>query len=529
MKTRNYSDVLVIGTGIAGLTAALEAADRGLNVHILTKTADPAESNTLYAQGGIVGPGENDTAELLYNDIIKAGSYINNREAVHLIAEKGPGMIEEFLVSRAAVRFSADRDGKFELTREAAHSVRRILHSRDKTGFAISKSLLAAVREHERIEFYTSAMALDLISNCHHSVDHQERYKKKKIIGAYVLDIESRQVVSFFAPAVIIAAGGVGAIYQHTSNPSCATGDGIAMAWRTGALVINSEYVQFHPTTLYHRDSENFLISESLRGEGAVLLNRRREPFMKRYNKELKDLAPRDEVSRAIYTEMEETGSDCVYLDGRNIDDLDLAERFPQINETCSKLDIDIAKELIPVVPAAHYFCGGIKTDLSGFTGIDGLYAVGESACTGLHGANRLASVSLLEGVVFGMRAAERIYEVKGKNDSKLLETIPDWVYPGKEESFDSILIHSDMITIKAIMWNYVGIKRTQKRLERALADLNYLRHRIERFYKQAHVTREIVELRNAVETAIIIAKAALSNPKSQGCHYISERSNKHG
>ncbi|MBB6479023.1 L-aspartate oxidase [Spirochaeta isovalerica] len=524
MELRNYSDVLVIGTGVAGLCAAIEAADNGLKVSLITKNSDPAESNTLYAQGGIVGPGYDDSPDLIFQDILKAGSYINNRDAVRLVAEEGPAMVEQFLVDRVNVRFSRDEKGGYELTREAAHSVRRILHSRDKTGFALSKGLLSTALEHENISFHSSLMALDLISNCHHSSDHQQKYRKNSILGAYVLDEEKRKVISFFAPSVIIATGGVGALYEHTSNPSCATGDGIAMAYRAGASVINSEYIQFHPTTLYHRDSENFLISESLRGEGAVLLNRYRQPFMNRYNKELKDLAPRDEVSRAIYNEMEETGSDCVYLDAREIKEHKLDERFPQIFDTCRKLDIDIREDLIPVVPAAHYFCGGIKTDLDGSAGIDGLYAVGESACTGLHGANRLASISLLEGVVFGLRAARHIAAQDRRNVASLIETIPDWVYPRKEESFDSILIDSDMETIRTVMWNYVGIRRSKKRLERALADLNYLRHRVEKFYKQSYVTREIVELRNAVETAIIITRGALSNPKSLGCHYIPDK-----
>lgn len=526
MDLRNFSDVLVIGTGIAGLSAALEAADQGLAVSLITKNEDPAESNTLYAQGGIVGPGENDSPELINSDILKAGSYINNREAVQLVSKEGPEIIKRFLVDRVGVRFSVDLAGDFELTREAAHSVRRILHSRDKTGVAISKALLDSVKRHKKISFFTSAMALDLISNCHHSTDHQQRYRKKKIIGAYVLDIKNQNVVSFFAPSVIIASGGVGALYEHTSNPTCATGDGIAMAYRAGAEIINSEYVQFHPTTLYHRDSDNFLISESLRGEGAILLNRDGEAFMRRYNKELKDLAPRDEVSRAIYNEMEEKGTDCVYLDARHIENHKLDERFPQIFETCASLGIDIRKDLIPVVPAAHYFCGGIKTDLYGKTEIDGLYAVGEAACTGLHGANRLASVSLLEGAVLGIRAAENIASRENREINQLVEAIPDWVYPGKEESFDSILINSDKETIRTVMWNYVGIRRSNKRLERALADLNYLHHRIVRFYKQAYVIREIVELRNSVETAIIITKGALSNPKSLGCHYIPNKGN---
>lgn len=529
MELRYYSDVLVLGTGIAGLTAAIEAADKGLKVHVLTKNDDPAESNTLYAQGGIVGPSDDDTPELLSADILKAGSYMNNREAVDLISSEGPRITKKFLVDRIGVDFSRQEDDSFELTREGAHSVRRILHSRDKTGFAISGALRKAVSEHENIELFTSTMALDLITNCHNSMDSQERYRKKKVIGAYALECSSEKVITFFAPSVLIATGGVGAVYQHTSNPSSATGDGIAMAYRSGAAVINAEYLQFHPTTLFHRDSENFLISESLRGEGAILLNRKRKAFMSRYNKELKDLAPRDEVSRAIYNEMELTGSSCVYLDARGIDNINLKERFPQIYGTCKELEIDIRKDLIPVVPAAHYFCGGIKADLDGKTEIEGLYAAGEAACTGLHGANRLASVSLLEGVVAGIKAAGHMVDRGASNDMKLLETIPDWVYPRKEESFDSILIDSDMITIRTIMWNYVGIRRSEKRLERALADLNYLKHRIEKFYKQSYITREVVELRNSVEISIIIAKAALSNPRSLGCHYMPDKGDANG
>ncbi|MBI9097753.1 MAG: L-aspartate oxidase [Spirochaetaceae bacterium] len=524
MDSRRFSDVLIIGAGIAGFTTAIEAAEKGLTVHILTKSDDPRISNTRYAQGGIVGSGPDDNPELFYDDIMRAGCYINNREAVQFISRKGPEFVSRFLVRKIGVEFSRDEKGKHELTREAAHSVRRILHSRDKTGVAITEALFNCAREHKNIEIFRSSVALDLITNCHHSLESQQRYKKKKVIGAYVLDCHSGNVLTCFAGAVVIACGGIGHLYQHTSNPSIATGDGVSMAYRSGAEIINAEYIQFHPTTLYHRDSDNFLISESLRGEGAILVNNKYEPFMKRYNKELKDLAPRDEVSRAIYNEMEQSGADCVYLDARNIQNLNLKERFPHIFHTCFNLGIDIRTDLIPVVPAAHYFCGGIKVDLQGQTEVEGLYAVGESACTGLHGANRLASVSLMEGVVFGIKAAEKINDSNYKIDESLTDTIPDWVFPRIEENFDSILIGSDMITIQTIMWNYVGIKRSGKRLQRALADLNYLRHRIERFYQMSYITREVVELRNAVETAAIIARAALANRKSLGCHYIPEK-----
>lgn len=524
MEKRRYCDVLIIGAGVAGLSAALEAADRGLNVHIHTKNFNLEESNTFYAQGGVVGPAPNDSPQLLYEDIVKAGCYINNRKVVSYISEKGPSILNKFLVDHVGVDFFKDEEGLHQFTREAAHSVRRILHAKDKTGQVISRRLLKMAHEHDNIRLIKSSVALDLITNCHHSQDCQQRYEEKRVLGVYCLDRISGDVVSSFAGAVIIATGGIGNLYQHSTNPSSATGDGIAMAYRAGCDVVNSEYVQFHPTTLFHKDSGNFLISESLRGEGAVLLNCTGETFMERYNKELKDMAPRDEVSRAIYNEMEITDSDCVYIDARNIKNIDLKERFPQIFNTCLKLGIDIRTDLIPVVPAAHYFCGGIKVNLKGETAVSGLYAVGEAACTGLHGANRLASVSLLEGVVFGTFTAENICNCIKYSDEKLLATIPDWINPRSEEKFDSILIGSDLITIQTIMWNYVGIKRSIKRLQRALSDLNYLRHRIERFYKTSYVTVEIVSLRNSVETALLITKAALSNPKSLGCHYIPEK-----
>ena len=521
MSTREFSDIVIIGAGIAGLSAAIEAADRGLKVHVLSKNKNLKESNTYYAQGGIVGASKYDSAQLLYKDILRAGCYINNRKAVRFVSEKGPELINKFLIERIGVDFSTDETGQHQFTREAAHSVRRILHSKDKTGYAITEALLKSAEANKNIRIFNCSVALDLITNCHHSMDSQQRYLEKKAIGVYSLDSHTGEVISFFAGSIIIASGGMGNLYQHTSNPASATGDGIAMAYRAGADIINSEYIQFHPTTLFHRDINNFLISESLRGEGAVLINSAHEPFMHRYNKELKDLAPRDEVSRAIYTEMEKSGSDCVYLDARHIKNLDVKERFPNIYETCISLGIDIRNDLIPVVPAAHYYCGGIKVNLQGQTSISGLYAIGEAACTGLHVANRLASVSLLEGAFFGISIAELISRINENPDDELVETIPNWIYPRKEENFDSILIGSDMITIQTIMWNYVGIKRSEKRLLRAVSDLDYLRHRIERFYKQSYVTREIVELRNSVETATLITRAALGNPKSLGCHYI--------
>jgi L-aspartate oxidase len=300
-------------------------------------------------------------------------------------------------------------------------------------------------------------------------------------------------------------------------------GDGIAMAYRIGAEIVNAEYIQFHPTILYHRDVKRFLISESLRGEGARLKNRKGEYFMATYAPVLKSLAPRDEVSRAIFREMEIEGSDYVWLDTQFVTDMSLEERFPAIYRKCKEVGIDIEKESIPVVPAAHYFCGGIKVNLSGKTSVTGLYAVGETACTGVHGANRLASVSLLEGLFFGKRAAEDAVKNNREVPVKLKKSIPDWIYPSPEEEFDPILINQDLLNIQNTMWNYAGIIRKQKRLSRAFSDLDYLNHRIEKFYKQAKISRRIIELRNSVLASRIIVRAALSNPISLGCHYVEK------
>jgi L-aspartate oxidase len=335
------------------------------------------------------------------------------------------------------------------------------------------------------------------------------------------LDNRTGKIDPFYSGAVVLAAGGVGNLFLHTSNPRGATGDGVAMAHRAGCEIINSEFVQFHPTILYHRDIKRFLISEALRGEGARLKNRRGEYFMQKYNPELQELGPRDEVARAIYREMGIDGAGYVFLDALEIPDISLKDRFPSIYQTCGSVGIDISRDPIPVVPAAHYFCGGIKTDLDGRTSVKGLYAVGENACNGVHGANRLASISLLEALSFGVRCGRYLASAPGLPSAELIKTIPEWVYPREQEEFDDVLIRNDLLSIQTLMWNYVGIVRTRKRILRALSDLNYLNHRIESFYKEAKVTRELVELRNAVLTAILIARAALRNPDSIGCHYI--------
>ncbi|MBT3271816.1 MAG: FAD-binding protein, partial [Spirochaetales bacterium] len=310
-------------------------------------------------------------------------------------------------------------------------------------------------------------------------------------------------------------------LFLHTSNPLGATGDGIAMSYRIGSEILNAEYVQFHPTVLFHREVKRFLISEALRGEGAKLMNRKGEYFMEKYSPENADLAPRDEVARAIYREMEREDADYVRLDAARVSEFPVDQRFPAIFDQCLSLGIDIRKEPIPVVPAAHYFCGGVKVNLHGETSITGLYAAGEAACTGVHGANRLASISLLEGLFWGIRCADRIVDTLEKLPGSLIESIPKWVTPQVEEAFDPVLVNQDFRTLQSTMWNYAGIIRSHKRLLRALADLDYLSHRIEQFYRGAILTRRIIELRNSVLTASVIVRAALANPDSKGCHFI--------
>ncbi|NLJ47202.1 MAG: L-aspartate oxidase [Treponema sp.] len=521
MSSRHeYFDVIVVGAGIAGLSAAVRAAEAGASVCVLTKETVPEECNTRYAQGGIVARGGPEDPELLEKDILAAGCWLNNREAVRIVSREGPEAVEELLLRKARVPFLRNPEGEVDLTREAAHSIRRIWHVKDYTGRSIQESLIAYIRGLPNIHLFTSCMAVDIITNTHHSLDDSQRYAPKRALGVYVYGENTGEVVPFFAPATILAAGGVGNLFLHTSNPPGATGDGVAMAERAGAEVINAEYVQFNPTILFHRDLKGFLISESLRGEGARLMNRKGEYFMDRYHPALKDLAPRDEVSRAIYYEMEQSESTYVLLD-TSLLKVDPRDRFPSIYETCLRAGIDMTRDPVPVVPAAHYFCGGVKTDMEGRTTIPGLFAAGETACTGVHGANRLASVSLLEGLVFGLRAGAAAASEPDRPGLPLIQSIPDWVFPGEEEAADPILIYHDLLNIQMTMWDYAGIVRTRKRLARAKADLNYLAHRVDSFYRQARLSRPLLELRNAVDTASLIVRAAEANPKSLGCHYL--------
>jgi L-aspartate oxidase len=514
------TDVLIIGSGIAGLTAAYYLGENNIKTIIITKEEDSEESNTLYAQGGIVGRGSTDDPEALKKDIMSAGDGISNPDAIDIITGRGVFLVKEFLIDKIDVPFTRDEKGEILYTKEANHSRRRILFAKDESGKAIEKALVDGVKKQKSVKMLTCHTAIDLITTHHHSENPLRIYKEPEVLGAYVFNRKRKKVEKIFAKAVILASGGLGRIFLHTTNPPVARGDGYAMADRAGAQLINMEYIQFHPTSFYHRDADRFLISEAVRGEGAILINKKGRAFMEDYSKK-RELAPRDVVSRAIYEEMIKNNDDYVLLDLSKIK-MDVKERFPHIYETCKINGVDITKEPIPVVPAAHYSCGGVKVDGKGRTTLKRLYAVGEVSCTGLHGANRLASTSLLEGLTWGYLSAMDIMETSEILDAKLpFNEIPDWKYPKPAEKIDPALIVQDWNLIRSTMWNYAGIIRTRKRLIRAKSDLEYLKHRIEKFYKGARVEDSIIGLRNSVQTALIVIRAAITNPISRGAHFI--------
>jgi L-aspartate oxidase len=486
-----------------------------------SKARQAKEANTYYAQGGIIHRGPSDSADLLAEDILRAGAGLGSPEAVRILAEEGPARLKELLLDDLDVPFARQDDGSLDYTREAAHSAERILYVGDATGRAIEEALIGRVEEMENICLLTRHTAVDLLTPAHHSRNPLDIYEPLSCIGAYIFDQETRRVETCLAKATLLATGGLGQIFLHTTNPLGSRGDGLAMAHRAGARIINAEYVQFHPTSFFHRDAPVFLISEALRGEGAILLNGAGERFMVKYAPEWRELAPRDVVARGIHHEMLETGADHVYLDLASVMEAEhIRERFPTIYAKCLELDIDITKELIPVVPAAHYFCGGVWVDSTGRTSIDKLYAAGEVSCTGVHGANRLGSSSLLEGLVWGRRAAEdmilRLPELVGFR----IQDVPDWDDSGLHETSDPALISQDMSTIKNIMWNYVGLVRTTHRLERALGDLRDLATEIDKFYRRVKLSDALIGLRNSVQAAILVCEAAWANRNSRGCHY---------
>jgi L-aspartate oxidase len=516
------TDILIIGCGIAGASAALEAAKSGLKVVVITKNIQLEESNTYYAQGGIVSLGQDDHPELLKDDIIETGDGINNPDAVDILANEGKKHVDRILIKELKIPFTRSAPDSLDYAQEAGHSRRRILHIKDTTGKTIEERFVASLKKYSNVKLLSGHTAVDLLTMPHHSKNPTAFYKYPRCIGAYVLDNRTKRVKIILATYTILSTGGCGAVYLYTSNPEGSIGAGFAMAYRAGARIVNMEYIQFHPTSLFHRDAEGFLISETVRGEGARFKTKDGKSFMEKYHKD-RDLAPRDEVTRAIYEEMTNTSSRYVYLDLASYAKIDIKKRFPNIYKTCRQFGIDITKKPIPVVPAAHYCCGGVLVDGWGKTSLEGLYAVGEVACTGVHGANRLASTSLLEGLVWGTRAAKHIASHFDPNVDYEPSDIHEWYYPEKEEETDPALINQDWISIRSTMWNYTGIIRTKKRLDRARADLEYLRHRIEKFYREARMDEKVVGLKHGIQVALLITYAALGNPISRGSHFVKE------
>ncbi len=521
-KDQKKTDVLIIGCGIAGASAAIEAAKNGLNVVVITKNSDLVESNTFYAQGGIVSLGADDYPELLKEDIIKTGDGINNPEAVNILVTEGKAAVERILINELNIPFSRSSAKTLDYAQEGGHSRRRILHIEDTTGRTIEEKFIDMLKSYSNVTLLSDRTAVDILTIPHHSKNPRSFYNEAHCIGAYVLDNRTKKVSAIFAEKTVLATGGCGAVFLYTSNPRWAIGDGYAMAYQAGARIVNMEYIQFHPTSLFHRDADGFLVSESVRGEGARLKSKDGKTFMEKYN-DKKDLGPRDEVTRAIYAEMININSNYVLLDLASYVKVDIKKRFPNIYKTCLQYGIDITKDSIPVVPAAHYTLGGILVNEWGQTSLKGLYAVGEVACTGVHGANRLASTSLLEGLVWGTRAAQHITSHFGPRFAVDYSDIHEWYYPEKEEEIDPALINQDWLSIRSTLWNYTGIIRTQKRLQRARADLEYLRHRIEKFYKEARMDAKIVGLKHGIQVALLITYAALNNPVSRGAHFLQE------
>jgi L-aspartate oxidase len=518
------TDVLIIGGGIAGSTSALVLAEQGLDTIMLSKGEDFSAANSYYAQGGIASLSEREknSPEHFVNDIMKSGGGINYEKAVKYMVKHSRKLVKDILIDKLGVPFST-QNGEYDLAREGAHSERRVLNVKDMTGKLIQQSFRDYLRKFDNLKILFNHTAIDLLTFPHHSPNYMRIYEEPKTIGAYVLNQKSGKIVRIFAKKVILASGGLSSIFLHSTNPHDAVGNGIAMAYRAGARMANLEYVQFHPTSLYHREADSFLVSEAVRGEGARLMNRKGEYFMKKYS-ELGDLAPRDEVSRAIYSEMIKYGDDYVLLDLASFAKIDAKERFPTIYENCKRFGIDISQQPIPVVPAAHYSCGGVLADLAGKTSLKNLYAVGEVACTGVQGANRLASVSLLEGLVWGVKSAEDIIEAMDNEiNPYLVAEVPAWKYPYPQEKLDPALVWQDLTTIRYIMWNYSGIIRTQKRLNRARSDLDYLRHRIIKFYHKTEMINSIIDLRDSVQTALLVVGSALRNKTSRGAHYIKD------
>ena len=505
----------MLGAGLAGSAYALHAAKAGFKVELLS-LGEPLQANSDWAQGGIIYDTNPDPTQLT-NDILEASDGTANPAAIEQLVREGPGAVKELLLEDLQVGFDRDGAGELDFTREGGHHERRIIHAKDATGHAIMTSVVRCVDTTPGITRRRNFAGIDLLTLSHNAASTRERYEPLTCFGCYALDTATGEVVAFVARKTVLATGGLGGIFLHSTNQPGSVGHGVAMAYRVGARLIDLEYVQFHPTVFSQPGVPPFLITEAIRGEGAVLVDARGQRFMDGVHP-LGSLAPRDVVSRAIKHQLTESGDNCVYLDLSSLAPDFIRERFPAIYERCLAAGIDITREPIPVVPAAHFSCGGVHSDLSGRTNVRHLSAIGETACTGLHGANRLASTSLLECLVSAKATAQAdIFELK---DARFQPPEPrEWSSPVKEA--DPMLVRQDLQLVRTTMWNYAGIIRSPRRLARARRILLELREDIQAFYRDCRPTRELIELRNAVQTALLVVHAASLNPVSKGCHFV--------
>jgi L-aspartate oxidase len=509
---------LIIGSGISGLAAAISLAENGVDCLMISTAPTMTETNTVYAQGGVIYDTSGNPKEL-FEDILKAGAGINYRPAVQQLVDLGPALVKKILLERAGAEFDREESGAYHFTREGGHARSRILHRGDESGKSIEEALMHYAAAQPKIRMLPRTSAVNLLMTSFHQKDRAKLHEEAQCFGAFVFDQEAREMYPVFAPHTILATGGVGQLYLHNTNSKFSRGDGIALGYRAGCRLENLEYLQFHPTTFFHPGSRRFLISEALRGEGAVLITPSGQRFLSGYLPEfpIPELAPRDRVAKAIHQELIASGAACVYLDITHKPADWIRDRFPFVYRNCLQNGIDITLEPIPVIPAAHYHCGGIWTDLAGHTSISRLWAVGEVACTGVHGANRLASTSLLEGLVWGTRAGEAITQKLKAAPKFTPPAIDEWRHEKTE--VDPSFLSQDWLTLKHTMWNYVGLVKSETRLARAEGIFTELSRGIDTFYQKAVLSDALIGLRHAALAARLVLNACKKNPRSLGCY----------